>query len=343
MLDVVLLEVTAKLEPSLDLLASARARQAQVLEASASFPGWLRTYGAGSLAHGTAIYTADADCGMVLDRRSHPQLGPDGGHEGPSAILDKVHKHIRDALKPAYPSIRFRTTKRAIKVTFNNPLADGSDPTVDLIVALTRKDKPGLWIPNTEQKRWNPSDPEKHTSLLTDPKDPLRDLRALTIRLAKGENVRYSEPALCSFNIEALALGAIQEESGTGRALAAFFGYAARELDKRLTPDPAGVSPAIKLLVDRETAVKRLQRACDIIVPVLDSDDECQIRNELNKLWPDHIDACEPDGGWNKELSKPRPRIDASGLVVSSPIAVSGRQRPVRSYGGPAPGHSPWR
>ena len=343
MLDVVLLEVTAKLEPSLDLLASAHSRQAQVLEASASFPSWLRTYEAGSLAHGTAIYTADADCGMVLDRRSHPQLGPDGGREGPSAILEKVRKHIRDALKPRYPSIGFRITKRAIKVTFNDPLADGSDPTVDLIVGLTKKDEPGLWIPNTEQKRWNPSNPEKHTEMLTDPKDPLRDLRALTTRLAKGENVSRNNPALCSFNIEALALGAIQEESSTGHALAAFFGYAARELDKGPTLDPAGASPAIKLLVDREIAVKRLQRACDIIVPVLDSNNECQIRNELNKLWPDHIDACEPDEGWNKELGKPRPRIDASGLVVSSPIAVRGRQRPVRSYGGTAPSHSPWR
>ena len=343
MLDVVLLEVTAKLEPSLDLLASARARQAQVLNAAARFTGCLRTYEAGSLAHGTAIYTADADCGMVLDRRSHPQLGPDGGGEGPSAILDRARKHIRDALKPAYPSIGFRITKRAIKITFNDPLADGSDPTVDLIVALTRKDEPGLWIPNTEQKRWNPSHPERHTELLTNPSDPLRELRSQVIRLAKGENVHYSEPALCSFNIEALALGAVQEEGGTGRALAAFFGYAARELDKGPTPDPAEVSPAIKLLVDQEIAVQRLQRACDIIVPVLDSNNECLIRNELNKLWPDHIDACEPDGGWNKELSKPRPRIDASGLVVSSPIAVSGRQRPVRSYGGTAPGHSPWR
>jgi hypothetical protein len=34
----------------------------------------------------------------------------------------------------------FRLSKQAIRVTYKEPLADGTDPTVDLIVALTRKD-----------------------------------------------------------------------------------------------------------------------------------------------------------------------------------------------------------
>ena len=272
MIDAMLQEVDARLRLSPNLLSAARARQKRVQAAAASFTGWLRNYEAGSLAHGTPIFTpiftADADCGMVLDRRSYPRLGPDGEGEGPSAILEDVRTHLRKALRPDYPSIRFRITKRAIKITFHDPLADGSDPTVDLIVALTRKDAEGLWIPNTEQERWDPSHPERHTELLADPFDPLREARALAIRLAKGENVSYRDPALCSFNIEALALDAVTEAAGTGRSLVAFFDYAARDLARRLTPDPAGVSPPIKLLKDRETAVKRLERAGGIIRPV---------------------------------------------------------------------------
>ena len=197
MIDAMLQEVDARLRLSPNLLSAARARQKRVQAVAASFTGWLRNYEAGSLAHGTPIFTpiftADADCGMVLDRRSYPRLGPDGEGEGPSAILEEVRTHVLEALRPDYPSIRFRITKRAIKITFHDPLADGSDPTVDLIVALTRKDAEGLWIPNTEQERWDPSHPERHTELLADPSDPLREARALAIRLAKGENVSYRD------------------------------------------------------------------------------------------------------------------------------------------------------
>ena len=266
-------EIHAELAPSDDTLSAARSRRDEVLAKARTFPGALRTYISGSIAHRTANHDTDADCGLVLDRRSHPKLGPDGEGEGPNQLVEEVRQLLRDRLKEDHPDMRFRVTKRAIKVSFNEPLDDGTDPSVDLIVALTRKDQ-GLWIPNTETKGWDASDPEYHTKVLTDDPAELRRVRAKVIRLAKGWNTQYSEPGLCSFNIEALALKCITEEHGVPDGLAELFRYAASDLKKRLTPDPAGVSKPIKLLIDRDTVVGRLQRAAKSMREALDNDDD---------------------------------------------------------------------
>ena len=223
-------EVHAELAPSDDTLSAARSRRDEVLAKASTFPGALRTYISGSIAHRTANHDTDADCGLVLDRRSYPKLGPDGEGEGPNQLVEEVRQFLRDHLKEDHPDIRFRVTKRAIKVSFNEPLDNGTDPSVDLIVALTRKGQ-GLWIPNTETKGWDASDPEYHTKVLTDDPAELRRVRARVIRLAKGWNTQYSEPGLCSFNIEALALNCITEEHGVPDGLAELFRFAASDLN----------------------------------------------------------------------------------------------------------------
>lgn len=69
-----------------DVLAEARKRRTDVLDAAAGFPGLLRGYRCGSLAYATAITPplnkpsdkgVDGDCGIVLDRRVWTTPGPD--------------------------------------------------------------------------------------------------------------------------------------------------------------------------------------------------------------------------------------------------------------------------
>src|ERR1019366_10622991 len=111
---------------------------------------------------------------------------------------------------------------------------------------------------------WDPSDPEKHTALLTaDPKS-LRVTRARIIRLVKCWNQQFSKPGMCSFNIGALALMSSVEGVGVAPGLLAFFEYSAIDLVKHLTPDPAGVSNAIKINIDRDVLVSRLESARDL-------------------------------------------------------------------------------
>lgn len=296
-IDDILVDVQKRIAPSDETLEAARSRRDEVLSAASGYRGALRTYTAGSIAHRTANDDTDADCGIVLDRRSYYELGPDGDGGAPNDIVEDVRAYIRDQLQGQHPNIAFRLTKRAIKITFNEPLKDGPDPSVDLIVALTRAGG-ALWIPNLERKCWDASDPETHTRLLTAEPGGLRRMRAKVIRLAKAWNKQYAQPGLCSFNIEALALEALTEETGVAEGLATFFKYAAADLSRRQTPDPAGVSAAIKTLIEREVVTRRLSEASNALEHALNSDDENDARDGLADVY--WIYVTPPPGSSSK-------------------------------------------
>lgn len=330
-------DVHAELAPSDDTLSSARGRRDEVLARVRSFPGALRTYISGSIAHRTANHDTDADCGVVLDRRSYLSLGPDGEGEAPNVIVEEVREFLRDRLKEDHSDIRFRVTKRAIQISFNKQLDDGTDPSVDLIVALTRKDGQGLWIPNNETKDWDASHPEYHTTVLTDDPADLRRVRAKVIRLAKGWNTQFAQPGLCSFNIEALALSCIAEEHGIPDGLAELFRFAGSDLKKRLTPDPAGVSRPIKLLMDRHVVVGRLNGAAKRMKAALESDDDNEkVQEAMAGLYPNYISP--PSGGAPKEaiasaLRKGSPVLGVSGGALSLGSGGGPSLKPTRSWG----------
>ena len=289
-------DVRTQLAPADETLEAARARRDEVLDAARKFEGALRTYSSGSIAHFTANSDTDADCGVVLDRRVYPALGPDGEGEGPDDVVGKMRDFVRDAIKSAHPDASFSVTKRAIKIEFHEPLngeSDAPDPSVDLIVALTRKDG-ALWIPNRHKDDWDASDPERHTKLLTDPPADVARVRRRTVRLVKGWNGQFSSPGLCSFNIEALALECISKVMSIGEAVTAWFEYAANEIRKGNTKDPAGVSPAIKLPanVGRDVVVSRLEKAAKHMRTSLDNDDdEATVLEELSKVFWEYVES----------------------------------------------------
>src|SRR6266542_573943 len=171
----VLADVRAQLAPDDAVLKESRERRDFVRRSAESFPGARRSFPSGSLAHATAncpIHQRDkgldADSGVVLDRRTYPLLGPDSEAEvGPTAIVKEMCAYLSPRVQARYPKATFRITKRAILVEFHEPLPGGEDPTVDLVLGLDRRNAPGLWIPNTEAERWDPSHPEKHTELCT--------------------------------------------------------------------------------------------------------------------------------------------------------------------------------
>jgi hypothetical protein len=290
-------DIRGQLAPDDAVLKEARQRRDTVRQAAASFRGAQRTFPSGSLAHGTAncpIHERDkgldADAGVVLNRAFYPNLGPDSAAgEGPNDIVTAVRDHVGPRVRITYPKARLTITKRAIYVVVGEPLPGGEDPTVDLVVGLERRDADGLWIPNMEQRRWDPSDPEEHTELLTaDPKS-LRVTRARAIRLAKAENKRSGEPPLCSFNLEAFGLMFVERGMGQAEALLAMWDHGASDLSRRLTPDPAGVSAPIKV-TDRDRAVERLREAARTMERALSHDDDPEwVRAQLQTLWPDFV------------------------------------------------------
>lgn len=332
-------DVRAKVAPCDETLAAARGRRRAVIDAAEAYPGFLRSYMSGSIAHGTANDDTDADCGIVLDRRSYPELGPDGDGEGPKDTVESVRCHLRDVLCEDYSDLTFRVTKRAIMVKFNDPLSEDVDPHVDLIVALNRKDEPGLWIPNTERNGWDASDPETHTSLLTAGTRSTRATRARVVRLAKAWNNQYSKPGLCSFNIEALALAALDGETDLAQALAVLFSHAASDLRKHYTPDPAGVSSSIKLKLDRDIVVGRLDRASSHMAGAMaaeEDDNEDALLDELANIFWDYVDA--PESSDSKAALAQRLLSDSAvGLAGGSLVRPSPSVKPLKStqaYGG---------
>jgi len=289
-------EVRGQLAPSDESLEEAKKRRDLVLDAAFAFPGARRRFRSGSLAHGTANCPVhrrdvglDADGGVVLDRRAYWHLGPDGSGVGPDDIVEEVLDEVLPKFKAEYPNATAKITKRAILIEPHHPLSTVEDPSIDLIVALDRRDKPGLWIPNTQAHRWDPSHPEKHTDLLTTEPKSLRVTRAHAIRLAKGENKATDRPPLCSFNLEAFGLMFVVPGMGDALALLSLWEDGAADLQERLTPDPAHVSPPIKV-EDRSWALERLLRAARHLRSALEHDDDLSwVRDELRQLWPDFV------------------------------------------------------
>ncbi len=268
-----------------DSLAAAKSRQKDVFAAANTFEGSLRTYLSGSVAtRFTNDPVSDADGGLVMDRRSFPALGPDGEGDLPSALVEDLRDCIRPILKETYPDVVIRLMKRGLLIEFHEPLSTGEDPTVDLVLALNQIEGDALWIPNLDQNRWDSSHPEKHVLLFTAGPDGLRQTRRHVVRVAKAQVKQFAVPAVCSFNIAALAWECIEVAEPIDAALYRFYNYAAIELAKHLTADPAGISPSIKVK-DRAIAVKRFRKTADGIKLAIDAgEDDVKVFEALTEF-----------------------------------------------------------
>jgi hypothetical protein len=330
----VLEEIRDEISANDDDLREARDRRNLVLEAVKDF-GVLRVFNSGSVAHGNVNNpVSDADCGGVLDRRSYPDLGPDSDEEeGPEEIMGEVREHIMPIIREEYPNAEGRLIKRAIEVRFKEPNADGVDPSVDLVVALTRKEGDGIWIPNRNRGTWDASDPECHTRLLVAPPKSLRRHRARVLRLAKAAIKGDSTPALISFNAEALALDSIVEVKGLIFSLQHFFAEASSSIKADYTEDPAGVSGKIRLPdgMTRTRAAKRLSFFAEKVQEAIDAEDREAAEAALAELYPDQLPNAKRSAkdALAQALRKgDLPRV-RSGLAIAPAATI----KPVRSYG----------
>ena len=322
-------------------LQEARTRRDRVRGAAAGYPGSLRTYQAGSLAtRFTNHPVSDADAGVVMDRRTLPNLGPDGKGELPAELVDKIRLHVRPRLAALYPNVRVERMKRGLLVRFNQPLVTGEDPTVDLVVALNRAVDDALWIPNLDRNRWDPSHPEKHVELFTSGAEGLRRTRRHVVRLAKVQAQQFDEPHICSFNIAALAWECIQSAERIDLALWRFFDYASAELAKHLTRDPAGVSSPIRV-DDQKLAVDRLARtAHGLRLAIEAGDDKDKVRAALGARGVFWKFVSLPKGSRTQDVvqavhtGSKLAVTPAGALVVGSAPPHATPVKPARAYGG---------
>lgn len=336
-------EVRKKTAADDRVLREARDRRNLVAQSAMVIEGSLRWFRSGSVAHGMVNKpVSDADSGLVLDRRSYPTLGPDGQNEGPEEVIDELCELVGPKVREKYPGAEVKRSRRGLLVEFNAPLTAEEDPSVDLIVTLTRKDADGLWIPDreahAERGAWTPSHPERHAALFTYGTQELRSVRARVVRMAKGWNNQQAEGerALSSFNIAALAWEYVDDSSEPlDEALVGWFRYAHGELDKSETEDPAGVSEPIRLLLPKGEVVKRLGEAADYLDEALaNEDDENKARDALSHVYPDYVDS--PAKAALAAALKANTGVGAtkSGLALGGGAAM----KPMRNYGEPADG-----
>lgn len=333
--DDILNDVRGQIAPDDDVLREAQDRRDLVAKSAMEIEGSARWFRSGSVAHGTVNKpVSDADGGVVLDRRNarYEKLGPDGEDEGPDEVLDELCDLVRPKVRETYPDATVEKSRRGLLVKFNEPVTDEEDPSVDLIVTLTRKDADGLWIPDRDNDRWSPSHPEKHTELFTSGSRQLRALRARVARLAKAWNNQWDEDdrALSSFNIGALAWEYVTDSSlPLGEALAGWFRYAHDELEKAETEDPAGVSDPIRLLLPKATVLERLGSAADRLEHALANEgDEDVVRQDLADVYPDYVDApSDAKAALAEALRKGNAGVSATktGIVVggSNPLKTT--------------------
>jgi hypothetical protein len=250
------IEVT---DPELD---EARKRRDAIGAAlRAEFPG-SETYVNGSVAHGDALTPlTDVDLGIIV---SDAELEHGPGLKGPLNLMNRAAEAIRERLRPMYGdlSVQVQGRKRSVLIRFRDPVAAGlPDFTADVIVAIDNVDDDGLFIPRVPG--WDRSHPQKHTALVRQANETSEVCFARAVRLLKHWSRTNGKP-LCSWNIKALALGCLLQPTCMMAALVRWFEYAADELDKGETRDPAGVAPnPIKLNPDftRREVVRKLWEA----------------------------------------------------------------------------------
>ncbi|THV41165.1 hypothetical protein [Glycomyces buryatensis] len=314
-------------------LAEVRLRLAIVRTAALEFEGALSTYASGSLAAHTMNHpVTDGDGGLVLDRRCFPRLGPEGGGENPQQIVDALRLQIGPLVRETYPNARVGISKRGPKFTFGSPV-NGQDPTVDLVVALTRREGSGLWIPNLKKGTWEPSHPEGHVALLNSGTPSHRSIRRKIIRLAKAWNKQYTEPGVSSFMLSVWAYEFVTPGMGVADGLLALFKGAAQRIKAhQATPDPVGVSANLKLLMPAGTVQVRLRKAAEGLQDALSDDsDTDKVASALAAVFPHYVtppksrQLAETAALLSRRTTIPAPALGVSG----SPVLIP----PTRSYG----------
>ncbi len=329
-------EIRKKTDANAEVLTAARTRTTLVHEtAKKIITGSLRSYRSGSIEQHTQNDPInDGDAGVVLNRVNYPKLGPEGGGEIPDSVVDEICILLGSEIRKTYPKAVCRKSKRGPKIYFYEPI-HGQDPTVDLVVALTRRDGDGLWIPNLDNSTWEPSHPEGHCTMLNtiDLDYPsLRGTRRKVIRLLKAWNKQYSTPVFSSFHLSVMALEFVKPgRSGANALHDCFVGINKRMAKKGATPDPCGVSKNIRLIGSWESAERNTRLAGEALANAIEHDKDltdATSRQYLAKVFFKYLD--QPAG----LASVAKQSGTGSGIsLVALGIAAAGTVAATRAFG----------
>jgi hypothetical protein len=191
--------------------------------------------------------TREVDYLFVLGSLQQSYLTAD-----PVKVLDDVGARLGVAL----PQARFRKLLHGLGVTFN-------DMTVVLVPAFP-KHGGGLFIPDTELRRWTPTDPDAHAKFTAEADRNANGLALPVVRALKAWRRAHQVPAQ-SFHLEALALRALTSppDSLLGGCVTALDGIAAGAKVRCPAVGPVGDDVDLYLTMDPPRRAKVAQAAAD--------------------------------------------------------------------------------
>ncbi|WP_151478235.1 nucleotidyltransferase [Streptomyces albicerus] len=311
-----------------------RRRRLLATSARRAFPG-STSYFNGSVAHGDAnTPLTDVDLGVVLAEEDAEPYGP--GKKSALALMETVRDVIHDDLDEEFPALTIEVIgrRRAVLVRFGEPVTDGQpDFTADVMTAIPHPSGRGLYIPNTKTAdQWDRADPITHTKMVLKAIKDTKVVFARTVRLLKHWNGTHSKP-MCSWNIKALALGCLDEPMPLIDALQVFFTYAAAEIDKGPTPDPAGVAGPIPLNMPRHEVHKRLCTARDYVDLAIEHEAAgrpLSAQHALHQVLPELV----PDADATQEEADRLASTVRSGGTAATGLGLAvGLVTPTRAWG----------
>ena len=338
----VLRSILEEISVPLDVLKEARARRDLVLSIAAGHLAARARYSSGSVAYGTTNSPLeDADGGIKINRRLHDlrEFGPDAPSGGlrPEGLMEHFGLYVVERLRRrGYPNATVDFTgNRAVKFYFHAPVRDRQVRGDRPVRRFHCRPRPharasGLWIPNCElESGWDVADPEHHLEVMNRrPSPELRVHRAHVIRLAKRAVKRDQIVVMCSWNISALAVELITDtELPLPEALAAFFAGAAKDIARRLTPDPSPVVDPIDLPdgITQIVTATRLAEMAEHALEAATARSEAGARAAYAKLYGPEIDAIR------ERLARSADRRLAAGMSLAP--AVSAAHKATRSDG----------
>ena len=124
---------------------------------------------------------------------------------------------------------------------------------------------------------------------------------------------------------------------GVAEGLVTFFNYAASDLSKRQTPDPAGVSAPIKTSIERETVASRLSKTAETLETALNSDNGNDARDYLASVYWVYV-TPSPGSSSKAAFAKALREGNSAVRVVPGSISIAGSGgvalKATRAYGG---------
>ncbi|MFO0644944.1 MAG: hypothetical protein U0326_01820 [Polyangiales bacterium] len=189
----------------------------------------------GSYRRGTNLRpTRELDYLFVLGARHQPYLTAD-----PAKVLDDVAARVGVTWYQA----RTRKAPHGLAVTFH-------DMTVVLIPAFP-KHGGGVFIPDTELRRWLPTDPDAHARVVAEANKRTHNLAAAVVRALKCWR-RARQVPVRSFHLETMALRALTAapDDLLAGCIAALDGVAAAVKVRCAPPCPVGDDVDMYLALD---------------------------------------------------------------------------------------------